>query len=176
MKTVRPIAAVLHLLCKIAGILIILTVVYSLVALLIYSGDPSANSMMTVTSDGVFTIFYPFTKSPFLLGDYTTGYLVTYLTTVTFYGIFLLLLSGVFHAFRQIKLFTSKGVKQLSAFYILNLIVPFILLGLFMVMKEDASDFVKIIFLHLVIGVFAFFMAAIFRQGLFLQEEQDLTF
>jgi hypothetical protein len=41
---------------------------------------------------------------------------------------------------------------------------------------SELVDIVRIIMLHLVIGVFAFFMAAIFRHGVVLQEEQDLTF
>ena len=98
------------------------------------------------------------------------------LLTITFYGLFLWLLSGVFHAFKQTKIFTRKGVLQLSRFYMINLIVPFVFLALIAVFGEEMIDIVRIILLHLVIGVFAFFMAAIFKQGLVLQEEQDLTF
>ena len=58
----------------------------------------------------------------------------------------------------------------------INLIVPFVFLALIAVFGEEMIDIVRIILLHLVIGVFAFFMAAIFKQGLVLQEEQDLTF
>jgi tryptophan-rich sensory protein len=110
------------------------------------------------------------------LGDYTGSYLFTYLFTVAFYGLFLWLLSGVFHAFKQKKLFTEKGAVQLSRFYITNLLMPFLFLVLFLFFRNDMSDIIRIMFLHLVIGVFAYFMAAIFKQGLLLQEEQDLTF
>ena len=89
---------------------------------------------------------------------------------------FLWLLSGVFHAFKQVKLFTAKGVVQLSRFYITNLLVPFLFLLLFLLFRNEMSDLLRIILLHVIIGVFAYFMAAIFKQGLLLQEEQDLTF
>ena len=41
---------------------------------------------------------------------------------------------------------------------------------------HEIIDILRITLLHLVIGVFAYFMAAIFKQGVHLQEEQDLTF
>jgi hypothetical protein len=47
---------------------------------------------------------------------------------------------------------------------------------LLLVFRAELFDMIRIGVLHLVIGVFAFFMAAIFKQGLLLQEEQDLTF
>jgi hypothetical protein len=176
MKTVRAIAAALHFICKIAAIIVLLVASYATLALIMYGNDPKGSSMVQVLDDSTFRIFYPFSKTPFLLGDYNKGYIITSLVTVAFYGIFLWLLSGVFDAFKQPKLFTKRGVTQLSRFYITNLIVPFALLGLSIAFHQGYSDFLKIIFLHLIIGVFAFFMAAIFKQGLMLQEEQDLTF
>lgn len=123
-----------------------------------------------------FTLFYPFTKKAFLLGDYTVSFLFTYLFIIAFYGFFLWLLSDVFRSFRQEKLFTQKGVLRLSRFYITNLLVPVLFLILVIFFQSEMSDLVRIMFLHLVIGVFAYFMATIFKQGWILQEEQDLTF
>ena len=176
MKTVRPVASILFYLSRFAAIIIFIIAIYATAVILLYKNDPSGNIPMEVLDDGSFRIFYPFTQSPFLLGDYTTSYLVSNLLTITFYGLFLWLLSGVFHAFKQTKIFTRKGVMQLSRFYMINLIVPFVFLALLAVFGEEMIDIVRIILLHLVIGVFAFFMAAIFKQGLVLQEEQDLTF
>ena len=176
MKTVRPVAGILFYLSRIAAIIIFIIAVYATAVILLYKNDPSGNFPMQVLDDGSFRIFYPFTENPFLLGDYTTSYLVSNLLTITFYGLFLWLLSGVFHAFKQTKIFTRKGVMQLSRFYMINLIVPFVFLALLAVFGEEMIDIVRIILLHLVIGVFAFFMAAICKQRLVLQEEQDLTF
>ena len=176
MKTVRPVASILFYLSRFVAIIILIVAVYATAVIMLHKNDPSANFPMQVLDDGSFRIFYPFTQKPFLLGDYTTSYLVSNLLTISFYGLFLWMLSGVFHAFKQTKIFTRKGVMQLSRFYMINLIVPFVFLALLAVFGEEMIDIVRIILLHLVIGVFAFFMAAIFKQGLVLQEEQDLTF
>ena len=174
MKTVRFIANILFYVSRIAAILFLVVATYALVVILL-SLYSNASWIPIEVIDDRFQIFYPFTKTTFLLGDYTASYLITSLFTIFFYGFFLWFLSGVFYAFSQEKLFTKKGVNQLSGFYITNLIAPFLFLILLAIWHEEFSDVIRIIFLHLVIGVFAFFMAAIFKQGLLLQNEQDLT-
>jgi hypothetical protein len=175
MKTVRPIATVLYYLSRTLAVLVLAICAYAAVVLLLFHYGSGQNLPMETSGDH-FTIFFPFTRSPFLLGNYTLSYLVTNLLTFAFYGLFLWLLGGVFYAFRQQKLFTPKGVVRLSRFYMINLVVPVLFLLVLIFSKEETSDFIRIMMLHLVIGVFAFFMAAIFRQGLELQNEQDLTF
>jgi hypothetical protein len=175
MKTVRVVASILHYISKTGALLFLATGVYAaIVVLLFYYG--SFSWLPIEVNQGYFTIFFPGTKTPFLLGDYSASYLFTYLFTIIFYGFFLWILGGVFHAFKQPRLFTKKGVSQLSRFYIINLVVPILFLLLVIFFRDETSDLVRIMFLHLVIGVFAFFMAAIFKQGLVLQEEQDLIF
>jgi hypothetical protein len=149
---------------------------YALAVILLSLNNPSSSLPIRITENGAFQIFYPFTTTPFLLGDYTASYLVSNLSIIAFYSIFLWLLSGVFHAFKQPRLFTQKGVMQLSRFYVTNFIVPLIFLILLALFGEELADIFRITLLHLVIGIFAFFMAAIFKQGLILQEEQDLIF
>jgi hypothetical protein len=56
-----------------------------------------------------------------------------------------------------------------------NLTVPAMVTIIFLFARIEIRDTVMLMFLHAVIGVFAFFMAAIFKHGLLLQEEQDLT-
>ena len=175
MKSVRLTAGILFYLARTGALLIFVIAMYATVVIVL-SHYSTATWLPIQIEGNHFTIFYPFTKAPFLLGDYTASYLVPNLAIVVFYGLFLWLLSDVFHAFKQQKLFTAKGVAQLSRFYITNLVVPFLFLILFLVFKNEMSDLIRIIFLHTVIGVFAFFMAAIFKQGVALQEEQDLTF
>jgi hypothetical protein len=87
-----------------------------------------------------------------LLGDYTTSYLVSNLLIVAFYGLFLWLLSDVFEAFSQSKIFTKKGLNQLSRFYITNLIVPVMFFTLLVVFGQELSDIMRISLLHLVIA------------------------
>lgn len=175
MKTVRPVAGILFYLSRFASIVVLLIASYALFVILIYEKNPASWLPISVSGD-TFQIFYPFTRKVFLLGDYKTSYLVGNLSTIFFYGVFLYMLGSVFHAFMQEKLFTRKGVVQLSRFYIINLVVPVVFIVLLAVFGQELIDIVRIIMLHLVIGVFAFFMAAIFKQGVVLQEEQDLTF
>ncbi|MCW3108985.1 MAG: hypothetical protein JWQ09_3491 [Segetibacter sp.] len=176
MKTVRHTATILFYLSRIMAVIVFVITVYALTVVLLSLNNHSTSLPIRVLDNGSFQIFYPFTKTPFLLGDYTLSYLLSNLLIIAFYGLFLWLLSDVFHAFKQTRLFTQKGVMQLSRFYITNLVVPLVFLILLAVFGEELLDIFRITLLHLVIGVFAFFMAAIFKQGLLLQEEQDLIF
>jgi hypothetical protein len=176
MKTVRLLAGFLYYLSRVFAIMVLLVAVYALCIILLYQVQPSSALPMRVMDNGTFYIFYPFTKKVFLLGDYNASYIAPSLLTIFFYGLFLWLLGNVFHAFRQQKLFTPKAATHLSRFYLINWLVPVLLIILVVIFGQDLMDMLRITMLHLVIGVFAFFMAAIFRQGLLLQEEQDLTF
>ena len=177
MKAVRIIAGILFYVSRAMAILVLLVVLYASGLFLLHYLYPGTAIPLDVSEYyNTFQIYYPFTRKIFLLGDYSREYLLSYLITVLFYDLFLWLLADVFLAFRQVKLFTKKSVHRLSRFYLLNLLVPFLFLILFLVFKEAFSDVARIVLLHLVIGVFAFFMAAIFKQGQVLQEEQDLTF
>lgn len=176
MHTARSIAGVLYFLSRIAAWLFTAVLVYTFTVLVLSVTGLVHSLPIEITKAGSFTIFYPFTKTPFLLGDYTTDFMVSSLSFIAFYTLFVWFLGDVFHAFRQPKLFTPKGVSQLSRFYITNLALPVLFLLLVGLFGQELSDMLRIGFLHIVIGIFAYFMASIFRQGLVLQEEQDLTF
>lgn len=173
MRTVRLAATLLFYISR-AGALLFLTVTAYALAVTAWSGGKTS-TLMDIAG-GQFTIYYPFTKKAFLLGDYTVSFLFTYLFTVAFYAVFLWLLGDVFRAFRQQRLFTRKAVVRLSRFYLTNLGMPLLFLLPMLVFQSEMNDLIRIMLLHLVIGVFAWFMAAIFRQGVVLQDEQDLTF
>jgi hypothetical protein len=175
MRPVRFIASILYFVARISSIMVQFVTIYALVVVLLYENNPSTSLPFQVLADGGFRLFLPFTKTTFLLGDYTTSYLVSNLMIMGFYGLFLWLLADVFYTFKQTRLFTPKGVTGLSRFYITNLLVPFVFIVLLLLFGNELLDIVRITLLHLVIGVFAYFMAAIFKQGLVLQEEQDLT-
>jgi hypothetical protein len=175
MRTVRFIANILFYLSRIAALIFLATSIYA-VAVIIVAGNPPSPGMPISVHQNGFELYYPFTRTTFLIGEYSTGFIATNFLIMAFYGIFLWLLSNVFLAFRQSKLFTKKSVVRLSVFYIINLLTPLLFGSLVILFRSAAGDLSKIVFLHLVIGVFAFFMAAIFKQGVVLQEEQDLTF
>lgn len=175
MKPVRITATILYYITRVAALAFLLTSIYAFIVLLLSFQTNMAGLPIEVKDNGSFVIFFPFTNMPFLLGDYTRSYFLISTSTVALYGLFLWLLSCVFKAFRQQKLFIPKSVSQLQRFYLFNLGVPVIVLLLLAIFGHEIRDAIIIVFLHLMIGVFAFFMAAIFKQGLLLQEEQDLT-
>ena len=175
MKTVRLTASILYYLSRTGALLYALTAGYATMIVLFLTASPPPDWLPIKIADDQFVILFPFTDAPFLLGDYTREFLSIMLLVTWGYAIFLLLLSEVFNTFKQQRLFTTGSVSRLSIFYITNLTVPFIILIVFLIIGLEVRDLVVITFLHAVIGVFAFFMAAIFKQGLLLQEEQDLT-
>lgn len=122
-----------------------------------------------------FHVFYPFTSHPMLNGDYNSTYIIFYfLTPLTLYGLFFLLAGNVFKAFFQPRLFTQYGIKHLRRFYLGNLVVPGTVLLLQSIFAEVDEATEILVAVHFILGVFAYFLAAIFKQGLNLQNEQDL--
>ena len=174
MKPVKSLAVILFYLSRIGAVFYISTAVYGILVIGLFLLTKSSWVPFQLDNDR-FTIYLPFTRIPFLLGTYTTAFLVVFLTIFSFYGIFLLLLSDVFKAFRGERLFTQLNVVRLTRFYKANIILPLGCLILFLIFQQDLKDAIIISLLHMVLAAFAFFMAAIFKQGFVLQEEQDLT-
>ena len=175
MKSIRVTAAVLAWMARIVAVVFTTVSVYALMVIALSLAAGGSGSLPISVSNGMFEIYIPFTKSVFLLGHYTSAYLVPMLLAIWFYSLFFWLLSGVFNAFTQQKLFVPKGVRQLTRFYRSNFCLPVLLLSVALFYNMGAGDMLMITVLHAVLGVFAWFMAAIFKQGLLLQEEQDLT-
>jgi Protein of unknown function (DUF2975) len=170
MKPVPIISKILYFVTRLLAILYLTTFTHTAIAFAFKTA-----SLYIRENGEKFTIFFPFTQKPFLLGRYNTPYIVFEFTGVLFfYGIFLWLLSHVFDTFAQPKLFTEKGYKRLKWFYLYNLIVPIVSLFLMSIYSRVDGTAVIITSLHCFLGIFAFFLAAIFKQGLKLQTEQDL--
>lgn len=122
-----------------------------------------------------FGVCVPFTKHVYLVGDYNLPYIIfDFILPLSLYGLFFLLLSNVFKVFFQPKLFTTNSIKHLKIFYLSNIIVPAIAVSLSAVFSLVDDIAFPLIFFHLIIGIFAFFLASIFSQGVHLQKEQDL--
>lgn len=174
MITVRFVARILAILMKIVALGYIAFSVYPALVLLLHSlSMPSADAFMRLVNDGTrFEVFVPFTEKPLFLGFYNGWYIAKMLMLIGSYGIFFWLLSNVFHTFKQTPLFTVQAVERLTAFTVANVLIPFsVAWGIF---RNDGDAAVVIIALHLILGVFSYFMTAIFQQGLSLQREQDL--
>jgi hypothetical protein len=122
-----------------------------------------------------FHVYYPFTSAPFLNGDYNIPYIIFYfLLPISLYGLFFLLVSNVFKVFFQPRLFTQYGIERLKGFYLANLIIPGATLVLTSIFTDVDDSTVILVALHFILGVFAYFLAAIFKQGVHLQNQQDL--
>jgi len=170
MKNVRTLSAILFYITRIVAILYILVTFYSIISIL------TEWSFNTKENGKYFSIYYPFTDIPFLIGENNWGYILfNFLIPIGFYGLFFLLVSNVFNVFKQQKLFTRYGVNQLNWFYLANffvLPVTIFLATIFTGAIEEGLGWLTVI--HFILGVFAYFLAAIFKQGLSLQNEQDL--
>ncbi len=174
MKKVRDLATLLYFLSRVTAFLFAFIGMYALVVILLY--QTGMRGIPLEVSNDHFIIFLPFSKVPFLLGDFNKAYLSISISSILLYAIFLWLLSDVFFTFKQKKVFIPKNMKRLKNFYLFNFYVPIIYVLSLIVFKQEFRDAIIIVFLHLMISVFIFFMATIFKQGLILQEEQDLTF
>ncbi len=170
MKNVKIIATILFYVTRIVAILYLLSTLYAFISIL------TEWSYFTKENEKYFVVCMPFTELPFLVGENNWPYkFFNFLIPIGFYGLFFLLVSNVFNIFKQPKLFTHYGVKQLRWFYIANLTLPWLSIlfaSIFAGKIEEGLEWVAII--HFFLGVFAYFLAAIFKQGLQLQNEQDL--
>lgn len=169
MNSVKIISKILFYVTRFLAILYFAMSLHSIISL-------STKWSLNIKDNGkYFQVCFPFTNKPFLNGEYYTEYIVFYfLVPISLYGLFFLLVSNVFKVFFQPKLFTEYGVKQLKLFYLGNLILPSLtaLITSIFTKVEDPTEI--LILLHFILGIFAYFLAAIFRQGLNLQKEQDL--
>lgn len=128
-----------------------------------------------ITGDNVLEIQIPFT-SAVIKGAYTLMALVGVLCFSIFYGAFFYVLSLIFKTFSTGKLFTEKAIKYLRWFTILNCSLPviYIVTGLIINNNISAEGIVSVI-PHIALGIFSAFIAAIFKQGFTIQEENELT-
>jgi hypothetical protein len=169
MKLVRIIASFLYVVTRIVSFFYLLTAVYTLINCLL------KGPFFEIIENNRFAINFPFTNRHFLLGsEYTVAYVAEMVLGLFLYGLFFMVLSNVFKTFKQERLFTNEGLKNLKGFYQFNLLLypaAVIIWSLFSI--EDFPFFAMIV-AHAIMGVFIFFMAAIFQQGVNLQNEQDL--
>ena len=167
MRKSRIISKALYSISRILGGMYLITGVYGLFSWV-------TNTHLLI-NDKQTIITYPFTEQSFLILDSNITYLIfSFLIPVLGYGLFFWLLSNVFKVFYQDILFTAENIVHLRRFYLVNIFLPtllFIFTSFFMPIEHEMF---LIIALHLVLGVFVFFMSEIFNQGLHLQNEQDL--
>lgn len=167
MKEVKSIAKYLFYISRFCVFVYAFLTIYSAISLL---------TGWSLKFDGdYFNIQFPFTKQTILIGEYNLSYIfLDYLMLFVLYGIFFWLLGNVLKVFMQPKLFTQKNIKQLKFFYRTNLFVPSVATLIAYTFSTIDRDVVLLIILHFIIGIFSYFLAQIFKQGVDLQNEQDL--
>lgn len=127
--------------------------------------------------DNQFQIALPFFSETYIKGFYKENIILTITLTMLFFGFFFYVLSNILKTFKADKLFTSKAIKQLNYFAILNLIVgPILYLVIhFLIMDKSSFSDIYNLFLSLILGVFVLFIIAVFKKGYNVQNENDLT-
>lgn len=169
MKTVRFVANILY------GAALILAVGYGTTALysfvVIIAKTPQ---FMLIENGRRFVIMYPFSSVGFLTGQNALAQIASMVSLLGCYGLFFYVLSEVFDIFRKERWFTEQGITRLQVFYRGNFTIPVAMYFLHIVFWEVETPAGMLVALHALLGVFTFFIAAIFEQGLHLQHEQDL--
>jgi hypothetical protein len=169
MNSAKSIAKILYYICLVLAIFYLTTILYAVLCLLTRFG-------ISAYGEGQYLhINYPFTNNPFLNIDNNLPYIIfSFLLPLILYGVFFWLAANVFKVFFQTKLFTQQNIFNLRRFYMLNLIVPVIAAVLASVFVPVESAIWVLVVVHGILGIFTYFLAAIFKQGLNLQNEQDL--
>jgi hypothetical protein len=170
MKNIKVISGFLYYITRFTAILYFLVILYALVSL------TTQWSYITFDNGNYFSICYPFSETPFLNGENSWSYKIfNFIIPLSFYSVFFFLISNVFKGFKQPKLFTDYNVRQLHYFSFANIFIPLLIILLakmFTETIEEGSGYVTVI--HFFIGIFSYFLSEIFKQGLHLQNEQDL--
>ncbi len=169
MKQTKFISRSLHYLCYFLAIIYVGTFIYSLFCLITGYGITDYDQSIYLQ------INYPFTNRPFLNVDNNPSYITfSFLLPLLLYVIFFLLAARLFRVFFQQKLFTEGNIVELRRFYIYNIFapLPIVIVASIFVPIEPAIWY--LVFMHFILGIFSLFFANIFKQGLQLQNEQDL--
>lgn len=169
MQQTKFIAKILYYISLVLAIGYLGSVIYSIFCIV--------TGLSTQTySDGQFLrILFPFTQQPFMIVDNNATYIiVAFALPLSLYGIFFWMAARVFKVFLQPKLFTRENIVELKRFYVLNIFVPLpiSILASFFIPVENIIWGLGLV--HFFLGIFAFFLAGIFAQGVSLQKEQDL--
>jgi len=165
----KIVSRILYIAAMAASLCYLLTVLYSVICLLTgWSVQQQGNGLYL-------HILVPFTQQPFLVVDNNLPYIIfSFLLPLTLYGLFFWLAANVFRIFFQQKLFTQPHFRHLVVFCATNLIVPLIAVFTARMFVDVENEMWMLVAVHFVLGLFAYFLAGIFRQGLELQNEKDL--
>ncbi len=113
----------------------------------------------------------------FIEGVYQFNIILTISLGLVFGAIFFFVLSNIFKALKQAIIFNRLAIRSLSYFTILNLVVGPVLYLLihFVIMQKDNYRDIHNLMLHIIFGIVALFLTYIFKRGIQVQQENDLT-
>ena len=169
MNQTKIISQILYYICFILAIGYLLTAVYSILCLV------TGFSITPYKENLYFHINYPFTDKPFLNIENNYPYILfSFLLVLITYGVFFWFSAKVFKVFFQSKLFTKDNITHLKRFYLYNIFFPLPIVVIASFFVEVESIIWGLVFIHFMLGIFCLFLANIFKQGLHLQNEQDL--
>jgi len=169
MNQTKAISKILYYLCLLLSGAYLITFVYSVLCLL------TGFAITPYKEDLYLHINYPFTEKPFLNIENNYPYILfSFLLVLLSYGIFFWLSAKVFKVFFQEKLFTAENIAYLKRFYSYNIFFPLPVVIIASFFVEVESIIWGLVFIHFMLGIFCLFLANIFKQGLHLQNEQDL--
>ncbi len=176
MRLIRIISKGLKGLAIVLALVYGLSFIYCAFVMLLHTLVPAAPWVPFEEFDDRFVVLFPFTDVGFITERLHWGSQLLVLVILGSYSLFFYLLGRLFAAFSQEKLFTGRSVEGLKRFSWLSLSLP-VLVFLFyaLVTNEAGMGEVLLLIAHLLLGVFAFFLLAIFQEGYHLQQEQDLT-
>ncbi|ASK32385.1 hypothetical protein CEY12_20870 [Chryseobacterium sp. T16E-39] len=168
MNQTKIIARILYYLCLVLSAGYLLTAVYSILCLITGATTPyKENKFLHIN--------FPFTDQPFLNIENNYPYIIfSFMTVLLTYGVFFWFSASVFRVFFQTKLFTQENIHKLKRFYIYNIFFPLPIVVIASFFVEVESMIWGLVFIHFMLGIFCLFLANIFKQGLHLQNEQDL--
>ena len=163
MKKVQLISKILHFVCRVLLVLYGLTFLHALIAIVF-----KTSSLNIIEEGKRFEIYYPLCKVSFLIGYFEKGYIIFgFLMILGLYAFFFNLLGNFFKAFSSKKLFIEQNHKYMIWFSYANLGLPILAIILASFSFPITREIQVLGALHVLLGVFAYFLSAIFNQGFF---------
>lgn len=130
-----------------------------------------------VVDNGRFTIPFPLISYFDIKGVYKPSIITSINLILLYISVFSLSLSMIFKSFKTEVLFNTKAINYLNLFALVNLgVFPvFYIIMRMVILKIPLLGGMHNLILSTILGILILFVSAIFKRGLKVQEENDLT-
>lgn len=128
-------------------------------------------------NNGRFRIPFPLFSYFDLKGIYETSVITSIVLILLYIGVFLFSASMILKSFKSEVLFSTNAIRNLNVFAVINLVafpIFYVVLRI-VILKVPIFGGLHNLFLSLVLGILMLFVSAIFKRGLKVQNENDLT-